>query len=334
MTDGMELRLFVKDDVPALADLFNVIHGLEGSPRGYDAPFLRDMLGQPGLDVEQNCMLAVQGEDLVGYAMVVPELPIQRIVLESGVHPEHRRGGVGSRLLEWGIARGRELGAQRAHTSVGEAAHEAWAFLERHGYTPLRHYWEVRWEGTEIACDLPEGVSLRAFEDGDAALLADVQNAAFASQWGYSPNTAEQVTYKAHMERSSPEGILFLMLDADGRAGGQPRGDHLDGGRAPGAPGAGAGQDHRHRGDLPHAPAGRASGGAERGQRQYARPGALPFAGLPEGGGRPVVRAQPRQGLTGPRLLTVSSVNTPAEMTTFMASSKLRAVSITWSRRT
>ena len=211
MTDGMKLRLFVKDDVPALADLFNVIHGLEGSPRGYDAPFLRDMLGQPGLDAEQNCMLAAQGEDLVGYAMVVPELPIQRIVLESGVHPEHRRGGVGSRLLEWGIARGRELGAQRAHTSVGEAAHEAWAFLERHGYTPLRHYWEVRWEGTEIACDLPEGVSLRAFEDGDAALLADVQNAAFASQWGYSPNTAEQVTYKAHMERSSPEGILFLM---------------------------------------------------------------------------------------------------------------------------
>ena len=211
MTDGMELRLFVKDDVPALADLLNVIHGLEDSPRGHDAPFLRDILGQPGMDAEQNCMLAVQDGNLVGYAQVVPELPIQRIVLESGVHPEHRRGGVGSRLLEWGIARGQELGAQTAHTSVGENAHEAWAFLERHGYTPLRHYWEVRWEGTEIECKLPEGVTLRTYEDGDAALLADVQNAAFASQWGYSPNTAEQVAYKVNMERSSPEGVLFLM---------------------------------------------------------------------------------------------------------------------------
>ena len=211
MDDGLELRLLVKDDVPAFAALLNVVHDLEGSPRGYDVPFLRDMLGQPGLDVEQNCMLALRGGELAGYAMVVPELPIQRVVIDSGVHPEHRRGGVGSRLLEWGIARGQELGAQRAHTSVGENAHEAWAFLERHGYTPLRHYWEVRWEGTEIACELPEGVSLRTFEDGDAALLADVQNAAFSSQWGYNPNTAEQVAYKVHMERSSPEGVLFLM---------------------------------------------------------------------------------------------------------------------------
>ena len=211
MTDDLELRLFVEDDVPTLAALLNVIHGMEDSPRGYDAPFLRDMLGQPGMDAEENCMLAVAGGDLVGYALVVPELPIDRIVLDSGVHPDHRRGGVGSRLLEWGIARGQELGAQTAHTSVGEDAHEAWAFLERHGYTPLRHYWEVRWEGTEIASDLPEGVSLRTYEEGDAALLADVQNAAFGKQWGYSPNTAEQVTYKVNMERSSPEGILFLM---------------------------------------------------------------------------------------------------------------------------
>ena len=60
MTDEMDLRLFVKDDVPALAALLNVIHGMEDSPRGYDAPFLRDMLGQPGLDAEQNCMLALQ----------------------------------------------------------------------------------------------------------------------------------------------------------------------------------------------------------------------------------------------------------------------------------
>ena len=211
MTDGLELRLLVKDDVPALADLLNVIHGMEDSPRGYDAAFLRDMLGQPGMDAEQNCMLALQDGVLVGYAQVVPELPINRIVLDSGVHPDHRRGGVGSQLLEWGIARGQELGAQTAHTSVGEDAHEAWAFLERHGYTPLRHYWEVRWEGESIDSNLPQGVTVRTYEDGDAALLADMQNAAFASQWGYSPNTAEQVAYKVNMERSSPEGILFLM---------------------------------------------------------------------------------------------------------------------------
>ena len=211
MEDGLEIRLFVEGDVPAFADLLNTVHGLEGSPRGFDAPYLAAVLGQPGQDMEQNCMLALQDGAPVGYAMVVPELPIERIVLDSGVHPDYRRGGVGSRLLEWGIARGQELGAQRAHTSVGENSHEAWAFLERHGYTPLRHYWEVRWEGAEIPVRLPKGVSLRTYEDGDAALLADVQNAAFSNQWGYNPNTAEQVAYKVDMERSSREGVLFLM---------------------------------------------------------------------------------------------------------------------------
>ena len=82
MIDGMELRLFVKDDVPAFATLLNVIHGLEDSPRGYDAAFLRDMLGQPGMDAEQNCMLAVQDGGLGGLCPGGA----------GAAHPAHRAG--------------------------------------------------------------------------------------------------------------------------------------------------------------------------------------------------------------------------------------------------
>ena len=58
---------------------------------------------------------------------------------------------------------------------------------------------------------VPDGFNVRPFQAGDAALLAEVQNSAFAASWGFSPNTPEQIEYRSSMANTSHQGILFLV---------------------------------------------------------------------------------------------------------------------------
>jgi len=59
--------------------------------------------------------------------------------------------------------------------------------------------------------DIPAGFTVRAFRPGDAGLLTEVQNSAFAASWGFCPNTVEQIEYRSSMTNTSHDGIFFLM---------------------------------------------------------------------------------------------------------------------------
>ncbi|MFQ5934226.1 MAG: GNAT family N-acetyltransferase, partial [Dehalococcoidia bacterium] len=45
--------------------------------------------------------------------------------------------------------------------------------------------------------------------------LTEIQNLAFANQWGFSPNTVEEIRYRARMSFCRPEGILLLMNEEE-----------------------------------------------------------------------------------------------------------------------
>ena len=210
-----DLKPYRATDLERLNSFINLVRGDSDSPRASDVGYLGDCLGQPGWNIEDNCQLLMVSESLAGYIHVVPELPIGRIVMDAAVHPDFRRRGLGKKLLTWGINRGVELGVKLAHIGTGEDAPAASALLEQHGFTPLRRYWELHWEGSTPEYTLPSGASLRSFRHGDASLLADVQNAAFDGQWGYSPNSVEDVEYKVQMHRVSHAGILFLVVGSD-----------------------------------------------------------------------------------------------------------------------
>lgn len=210
-----DLKAYRATDLERLNGFINLVRGDSDSPRASDVGYLGDCLGQPGWNIEDNCQLLMVSESLAGYIHVVPELPIGRIVMDAAVHPDFRRRGFGKKLLTWGINRGIELGVKLAHIGIGEDAPAASALLEQHGFLPLRRYWELHWEGSMPRYTLPPGASLRSFRHGDASLLADVQNAAFDGQWGYSPNSVEDAEYKVQMQRVSHAGILFLVVGSD-----------------------------------------------------------------------------------------------------------------------
>lgn len=201
------------NQVPFIA-LVNAVQRLEGTPRAFDPLSMEEWLRLPGRDPEENCLLAFAGDTLLGYILVNQERPIKRVVLEGGVLPAHRRKGVGTRLFDWALERGRQANAAIAHAAALEDDTEQIGFLESRGFILVRHHEQMRWNGEGVpAPTLSSGFVFRPFRFGDEVGLTEVQNAAFSTQWGFSPNTVEQVAHMVNMGRSDPEGVVLLIAD-------------------------------------------------------------------------------------------------------------------------
>lgn len=213
MTDvSIDYKPFSWDALVSFTRLVNAVQGLEGTPRAFDPPFMEEWLRLPGRSAEADCLLASSGGALLGYMFVHQERPISRIVLEGGVLPAHRGKGVGTQLFDWALECGRKASASIAHVAAQEGDTDQTAFLEARGFTLVRHHVQMRWSGDSVPKPkLPEGFSFRPFQTGDEAGLTEAQNAAFSTQWGFSPNTVEQVAYSVNMSRSDPGGVALLM---------------------------------------------------------------------------------------------------------------------------
>ncbi len=209
---SIDYKLFSWGALAPFTALANAVQGLEGTPRAFDPPFMEEWLRLPGRSAEDDCLLASIGDTLLGYMFVHQEPRIKRIVLEGGVLPPYRGMGVGTHLFDWALECGRKESASMAHASAQEGDTEQAAFLEARGFTLVRHHEQMRWSGDIVPePTLPEGFSFRPFQSGDESGLTEVQNAAFSTQWGFSPNTVEQVAYSVNMSRSDPGGVALLM---------------------------------------------------------------------------------------------------------------------------
>lgn len=209
------LHTFTWDRLEDFAALVNAVQGLEGTPAAVDASFMTERLRAPGMDAETDCLLASLDGELIGYTLLNWELPIGCVVLEGDVLPEREREGVRGELFEWAKKQGRRRGAAAARAAAAEANAELTGFLERQGFRPVRLHEILHWSGGSLpAPALPRGIASRRFRAGDEASLAEAQNAAFRGQWGFSPNTVEQIAYAVGMSRTTPEGVA-LLLDGD-----------------------------------------------------------------------------------------------------------------------
>ena len=212
MVDPVEIHPFSWEDLENFTHLANAVKGLKNSLRAHDVPSTGAWLSQPGLDPLKNCMVARNRYGLIGYVLVTPETLIQRAVLEGGVNPQHQYRDVRSQLLTWGVAKAQDLGATVAHMASSEEDHNTRLFLQSHHFSHVRHYWQMRCETRTIPDpDYPNDVRIRSFEAGDDTALAEVQNAAFGGQWGFCPNTPEEIGYRVRMGGASPEDVLFLL---------------------------------------------------------------------------------------------------------------------------
>ena len=145
-----------------------------------------------------------------GYCFVFPETPIGRAVIELKVAPNLAGHSQERELVRRAVDRSRDLGARVAHICLSDSSPQADS-VKAEGFTPARNYWDMVWRQASLpSATVPDGFTLRSFQSGDAAILAEAQNAAFAASWGFCPNTVEQIEYRSLMANTSHEGILLL----------------------------------------------------------------------------------------------------------------------------
>ena len=211
-TPQPHFHAFTWDRLTDFAALVNGVQGLEGTPAAVDAAFMSERLRAPGMDAKADCLLASLDNTLVGYTLLNWELPLGCVVLEGGVLPRHRRSGVGGALFAWAKERGRIAGVAVARAPSPEADDALAGFLQRQGFHAVRLHEILHWVGASLPePQLPPGMVSRRFRTGDEASLVEAQNAAFEGQWGFSPNSVEQISYAVQMSRTTPEGVALLM---------------------------------------------------------------------------------------------------------------------------
>ena len=207
--------MFRWEDVEQFSHLFNQVNGATGTVMEIDVELVTQMLAQPSCQPESNCYVADSGGQLVGFTLISPEVPISRAVASGGVLESHRQQGIGKTLVASAIDHSRALGVNVLHIQSGLDSAVANHILESYGFERIKEYWQMRWEGGELPpVRLPDGFELRPFRLGqDEKLLTDLQNAAFAENWGFCPNSVEEITARVRMKSDVPDGILLITKD-------------------------------------------------------------------------------------------------------------------------
>ncbi|MYA61504.1 MAG: hypothetical protein F4X94_02900, partial [Dehalococcoidia bacterium] len=208
MAQDIDIRGFEWEDLDSVADLFNRISGAKGTEKELDLEVVSQNLSVPSVSPESNLRLAVKGTDIIGYHLTSPEPLIGRAVVAGGALPEFRDSGILRRLLGDSIRRARKLGAGVVHVQTALDAQDDHCLLESEGFVKIKEFWQMRWEGSELPpLRLRPGFCLKSFEpDKDEAMLTEIQNTAFGENWGFCPNTVEQIAARVRTKISPPEG--------------------------------------------------------------------------------------------------------------------------------
>ena len=206
----MPLRNFTSGQLPALLDFVDSCSSWGDQGRDLGRRTFRDILGQPGLVPEKNCLLLEEDGRLQGYCLVFPEPPISRAVLQLDVSPSLAGGPQELELVRWAVARAGELSARVIHVCLPDPSSRT-ERLQDEGFSLVRRYWNMVWRHDDLPSAPPhDGFSVRPFKPSDAAVLTEIQNAAFSGSWGFSPNTLKQIEHRSSIANTSHEGILFL----------------------------------------------------------------------------------------------------------------------------
>ena len=95
----MKTRSFTWADLPALTELVSLIRKDGGDERIVSLPSLKEELGHPDLAPEENCFIFEDNEEFRAYSVLHRELRIDRTVLELGIHPGHKEGGIEAEIV-------------------------------------------------------------------------------------------------------------------------------------------------------------------------------------------------------------------------------------------
>jgi mycothiol synthase len=171
------------------------------------------LLSKPGYQVERNLFFAEAGGAIAGFISVIPELGINRAVLDYAVDPSYETKTLLPELLKTGLVRSREIEAALAHMGVPFLQTEPVEVLSALGFKLVRRFCDLQLNISDINL---EGADLmdweyRYFQDNDMQALSDIQNRCFDGEWGYNPNTVEDTAWQLKVRNNCPQDVILAL---------------------------------------------------------------------------------------------------------------------------
>lgn len=230
---GLTWRPLQPVDAAALMALRNACEEADGLDYRSTVQETMEELSAPEADVERQAIAGFGGAGrMVAFGWAQPKAKPtvrRRVDLWGAVHPAWRRRKLGTQVLRWSEARGRQFIATMPERHLPAAldihAHERpadrLALAERHGFRPIRHYFEMR---RALSGELPLAEVAAPLRIVGWSLELDEQvrlahNEAFRDHWGSEPIPAEVWRHVFTGGSSFRADLSFVVLDGGEVAG-------------------------------------------------------------------------------------------------------------------
>ncbi|SDS12931.1 mycothiol synthase [Nocardioides scoriae] len=224
---GLRLRPMTPADGVVVTDLFTALEAADRTEERYVLADVLEELDNPMTGPEDWVLAEVDGEVVATSRLLprAPEADSLAVGIDGGVHPDHRRRGIGQVLLGHMVERARAHVAERgsdlrpvvtaAAPSDQPGVPELYA---AHGLHP--HRWtfvmaaDLATPPQDVA--LPEGYALSTWEDVDHEELRAAHNVAFVGHPGWSPWSQEMWRQWISESRSFRPALSLLLRAPDG----------------------------------------------------------------------------------------------------------------------
>ncbi len=176
---------------------------------------IMENLSRPNYSPEKDLFVVEKTGDIIGFVDIVPELGIERVIADCWLRPEHRRKGLGKKLLKFTMSRARELEVSFLHVIVSEDNTVAKNVLSKLGFECVRRFLELRLDLNKVdRRELDRAFyECRHLREGEEEVLTQIQNRSFAEHWGYNPATLETMAYRISLSHRSPKDIVLACED-------------------------------------------------------------------------------------------------------------------------
>ena len=207
MENSFTIRHYIpQQDLSSLARLLTEIESIDRDGEDTSEEYLRASLTWPNYHPDQAVWVAESDGGLVGYGVAL-EQPSQRCTIYVVVHPEYRRKGLGSQLLELTLNRASELGSKSILVYANERNRASNLFLSHHGFQPVGSSGslKLRTEPGNLTAEFPEGFTLKRYSEvNDPLILLKALNECYLGMWGHQHNDNP-----TEEERKSPRFLHY-----------------------------------------------------------------------------------------------------------------------------
>jgi ribosomal protein S18 acetylase RimI-like enzyme len=217
-------RPLTSGDAKASADLLNAIETVDKIGENYDEEDTLQELIDPYADLERASLAAFDGDVMVGYMKTTYKPAaeeVHRVIIDGGVHPDYRRRGVGTVLVEAGVAAAKVLHALHHPTlklvvDAQKAEHIAGVaeLFRSQGFAPARYYQHMERPLGDAIPDtaIPDGLQIEPWSEQNDEEFRMIRNESFKDHWGSVPMPVDSWKNKITNHTFRPE-LSFLLRD-------------------------------------------------------------------------------------------------------------------------